>query len=148
MTIRQASRQVRENCYRWRQEHGRNLGLGMFANTSDGLSYRALAYHTNLVYFLQKGQHMESNPEDRTKKPCTRCPCFALPPSSPHHHGQEQELGWEKGRGCVFFLGVTLWVPLYSGCRAHPHQPLQSKRAFQELSSQSTALTNIMLANS
>lgn len=40
----------------------------------------------------------------------------------------------------------SLWVLMYSECRTPPHQSLQSKHAFQELSYQAIAFTNIMLS--
>lgn len=57
--------------------------------------------------------------------------------------------GREGAQACIFSPGLTssLWVLVYSESRVHPHQPLQSKHAFQELSYQAIALANIMLSN-
>lgn len=70
--------------------------------------------------------------------------------SHPTAHSQEQKRqlgeGGRRGRGCVSSSGFTaLWVPVYSGCRAHPPQPIIVQTALQELSSQTIALPLIQM---
>ena len=62
------------------------------------------AYHTYLVQLLQKGEHVHRDPEDRTKKPCTRRPCSALPAFSPYcsRPGAEAARRGGKRAGAVF----------------------------------------------
>lgn len=80
----------------------------MFSNTPDAAGCCAPAYHTHLVHLLQKGEHVQSDPEDMTKKPCSRHSCFACLHSHPTAHGQEQRQlgGVGEGPGLCFLLGV------------------------------------------
>ena len=76
----------------------------MFANTPDAGGCCAPAYHTHLVHLLQKTEHVQSDPEDRTKKSCTRRPCFALPAFAPYCSQPGAEAARRGGRraGAVF----------------------------------------------